>query len=216
MDRLLPPSGRPAALGVPLEYLRCGTTTVGLVVKDGVVLAADKRATAGHLIAHRRVKKIVRVDDRAAITTAGLVADAQMLADWVRNEIRYYKIVLKRPVQISTIASILSGILYSSKWFPFIVQLLVGGYDGAPRLYNLDWFGTLVEEKYVATGSGSPIALGVIESAYSNSLSVEEGVEIAQKAISSAVKRDTASGDGIDLVIITRDRYEERTVPYRT
>ena len=151
---------------IDIQKLLKSTTTVGLVTKDAVILAADKRATAGYYIAHKRVRKILRVDDRIAITTAGLVADAQMLVSWIQNEIKYYKLTLGRPISVKTVASILSLILHGSRYFPYIVQLLVGGYDTAPRLYMLEFFGAITEEKYTATGSGSPIAIGVIEGEY--------------------------------------------------
>ena len=197
---------------IDIRKLLKGTTTVGLVTKDAVILAADKRATAGYYIAHKRVRKILRVDDRIAITTAGLVADAQMLVSRIQNEIKYYKLTLGRPISVKTVASILSLILHSSRYSPYIVQLLVGGYDTAPRLYMLEFFGAITEEKYTATGSGSPIAIGVIEGEYNPEMSVEDAVQLAVKAVKSAMSRDSASGEGVDVVVITKDKYEERTI----
>lgn len=182
-----------------------GTTTVGLATKDAVILAADKRATSGTFIAHRQTKKIILVDSKLAITTAGLVADAQVLADFLSNQIRYYSLVSKHPFTVKAAATLLSSVLYSYKFFPFIVQLLVGGYDTAPRLYSLDWFGSVLEEKYAATGSGSPIALGVIEDGYRDDLSVDEARELAVRAVRMALRRDSATGDGIDSAVITKD-----------
>ncbi len=194
------------------SHLLTGTTTVGLVTKEAVILAADKRATSGYYIAHKKVRKILRVDDRIAITTAGLVADAQMLVSWVQNEIKYYKLSLGRPVSVRAVASILSTILHSSRYFPFIVQLLVGGYDTAPHLFMLEFFGAVTEEKYTATGSGSPIAIGVIEEGYDPSMSIEEAVKLAVRAVKSAIRRDSATGEGVDVVVITKDKYEEITM----
>jgi len=182
------------------------------VTKEAVILAADKRATSGYYIAHKKVRKILRVDDRIAITTAGLVADAQMLVSWVQNEIKYYKLSLGRPVSVRAVASILSTILHSSRYFPFIVQLLVGGYDTAPHLFMLEFFGAVTEEKYTATGSGSPIAIGVIEEGYDPSMSIEEAVKLAVRAVKSAIRRDSATGEGVDVVVITKDKYEEITM----
>ncbi len=199
---MLDPSSDPV-LGKALKH---GTTTVGLRVAEGVVLAADRRATTGYYVAHKKTRKILVVDDRIAVTTAGLVADAQMLVDWVRNEIRRYKIAMKKPIKVAAVANLLSNIIFSSsRIFPYIVQLLVGGYDDAPRLYNLDWFGTLTEEDYIATGSGSPVAMGVIEDGYSHDLSLEEAEKLALRAVTSALKRDTATGNGIDVAVISRD-----------
>ncbi len=192
-----------------------GTTTVGLVAGDKVVLAADKRATAGYFIASRKVKKIVRITDYAAMTISGLVADAQTLADIVREEARLYEIMYGVRPSVKWIATLLSTILFSSKWFPYLVQLIVGGYDAKPRLYTLDLYGSVTEEKYTATGSGSPVAIGVIESEYRDNLSVDEAVSLAAKAVRAATLRDVASGDGIDVMILGRDGVEERFIPLK-
>ncbi len=192
-----------------------GTTTVGLIAEDKVVLAADKRATAGTLIASRRVKKIVRITDYAAMTVSGLVADAQALADIVREEARFYYLVNGYKLSVKGIATLLSNILFSSKWLPYLVQLIVGGYDTRPRLYTLDLYGSITEEKYTATGSGSPVAYGVLEEMYRDDLTVDEAIRIAERAIRSAILRDSATGDGIDVVVIGRESYEERFIPFK-
>ncbi len=200
---------------LPGDYARVakhGTTTVGILVRDGVVLAADKRATAGYYVAHKHVKKIIPVDDRIVITTAGLVADAQMLVNWIRTEIMYYKLSQKKPMKVRSVTTLLANVLFSnSRFYPYIVQLLVGGYDDAPRLFNLDWFGSMTEEKYIATGSGSPIALGVVEDGYSEDLNIEEAEKLAVRAVASALKRDTATGNGIDVAVVTREGIREKT-----
>ncbi len=201
--------GRP----VPVET---GTTTVGLIAGDHVVLAADKRATAGFMIASRRVKKIVKLTDYAAMTVSGVVADAQALADIVREEARLYEMTHGRRLSVKGIATLLSNILFSSKFFPFIVQLIVGGYDEAPRLYTLDFFGSITEDRYTATGSGSPVAYGVLEERYRDDLTVDEAVEIAVQAVRSAMLRDAASGDGVDVVIIGPNSYEEKFIPFKS
>ncbi len=186
-----------------------GTTTVGLVVKDAVILAADKRATAGTYIAHKRTRKIIKVWDRMAITTAGLVADAQMLAEWLENQIRFDMLEKKRPLSVRASAHLLSTLLYSYKLYPFLVQLLIGGYDTKPRLYSLDYFGSVLEEKYAATGSGSPVAIGVIEDNYRDDLPIDKARELAVTAVRTALKRDSATGDGIDSMVITKDGIME-------
>lgn len=176
-----------------------------------MVLAADKRATAGYYVAHRRTKKIVRVWDKIAITTAGLVADAQALADYLESSLKYYTLTAKHPVTVRLAAHYLSQILYSYKLFPLLVQLIVAGYDTEPRLFGLDWYGGIIEDKYIATGSGTPIAMGIIESEYSEDLSTEEARRLAVKAIKAALRRDAATGDGVDTLIIEKERVEEKT-----
>ncbi|MGC9071724.1 MAG: archaeal proteasome endopeptidase complex subunit beta [Acidilobus sp.] len=192
-----------------------GTTTVGLITKDFVILAADKRATAGFLIASRSVKKIVKLTNYAAMTISGLVADAQSLADMVREEARYYEMETGKKLSIFGMATMLANVLSSSKYFPYLVQLLVGGYDKSPRLYAIDPYGGVTEEKVTATGSGSPVALGVLERGYSDDLDLEGAVKLASEAVRSAILRDAATGDGIDVTVVGRDTYQERFIPFR-
>ena len=190
-----------------------GTTTVGIVLRDHVILAADKRATSGHYIAHKHVKKIVRIADNAAITTAGLVADAQALADYLRAQSMYHKLSTGLPMSLRSMAYLLSLILNESKFYPYIVQLLLGGYDyyEGPKLYAIELFGDVTEERYTATGSGSPIAIGIIESEYREDLPVDEAVKLAVRAVVSASLRDAFSGEGVDVAVIGRDYYRELT-----
>ncbi|MEM0046401.1 MAG: archaeal proteasome endopeptidase complex subunit beta [Fervidicoccaceae archaeon] len=190
-----------------------GTTTVGLLAKDAVILAADRRATAGTFIAHKRTKKILRVGDRMALTTAGLVADAQVLADWLNAQIRYLSITRRQAVTVREAAHLLSLILYRYKYFPFYVQLILGGYDSSPKLFSLDLFGSVLEEKYAATGSGSPIAIGVLEEGYKDEMEPEEARKLAVRAVQMALRRDSATGDGVDSVIIGKDGIKEFSDP---
>ena len=190
------------------------TTTVGMVLRDYVVLAADRRATAGYYIAHKRTRKIVKITDYMAMTTSGLVADAQALADILREELRYYELTTGRRASVQAAANILAAIIYSSaRFYPYIVQLLLGGYDTAPRLYMIDWFGTVTSEKYTATGSGSPVALGVIEEGYREDLGLDEAIDLAVKAVRAAMERDTATGNGIDVVVIGKEKYITKSFP---
>ncbi len=188
-----------------------GTTTVGLVCRDGVVMATEKRATMGNFIASRRAKKIYRIADRVAMTTAGAVGDAQFLARLIAVEIKLYEVRKEEKPTIKAIATLLSNILNSTRWFPYFVQLLVGGIDKrGPSIYSIDLLGGAIEEiDIVATGSGSPTAYGVLEDRYSPEMTVDEGVELAVRAIHSAMRRDSASGDGIDVVKITEEGYFE-------
>ncbi|ADM26898.1 proteasome endopeptidase complex, beta component [Ignisphaera aggregans DSM 17230] len=197
-----------------IEKAYRGTTTVGMALKDFVVLAADKKATAGLYVAHKNVKKIVRLTENSAITIAGLVADAQTLADYIRAEAYYYYYINNRPMSIRSMASLLGLILNEYKYFPFIVQLILGGYDyyeGA-KLFSIDYFGDVTEERYTATGSGSPIAIGVIESGYRPEMSIDDAVSLVVKAVATASMRDVFSGGiGVDVVVIGKDFYREMT-----
>jgi len=180
------------------------TTTVGLIAGDYVVLAADKRATAGPAIYHKAVKKIHVITDRAAMTISGLVADAQFLVENARYIVRNYELSTGRPLNMRSLASALSLILSAYlRVYPFIVQLLLGGVDDeGPQLYYLDLYGTITREKYMATGSGSPVAFGVLEEGYREGLNLDEAVDLAVKAVTAALMRDGFSGEGVDVLVI--------------
>ncbi|MFC1786535.1 archaeal proteasome endopeptidase complex subunit beta [Halobacteriota archaeon] len=187
-----------------------GTTTVGLVCDDGVVLATERRATMGNLIASKDAKKIYQIDDKVGMTTAGMVGDAQTLVRSIAVESKLYKIRRQEPMTISATVTLLSNILSGNRYFPYYVQLIIGGVDKkGPGLYSLDAFGgQLTEKRAVATGSGSPIAYGVLEDRYTDNIPIDEGVTLAIRALHTAMKRDSASGDGIDVVKITSKGYE--------
>ena len=190
-----------------MEYK--GTTTIGLVCDKGVVLASEKRATMGHFIASKDAKKVYQIDDLVAMTTAGSVGDAQRLVKWMQVESRLYKMRREESMTVKGIVSLLANILSGNRYYPYFVQLLVGGVDkNGPGIYSLDAVGGLIEEKKaVATGSGSPMAYGVLEDRYMEKMPIDEGVELAVRALHNAMKRDSASGDGIDVVKITTDGY---------
>jgi proteasome beta subunit len=187
-----------------------GTTTVGVLCDGGVVLASESRATMGNFIASSAAKKIYQVDDLVGLTTAGVVGDAQSLVRMVQVEARLFKMQRGEPMTVKAITSMLSNILAARRYFPFMVQLVMGGMDRyGPKIYSLDALGGQIEErKIVSTGSGSPIAYGVLEAMYRPGISIEEGTVLAARAIHTAMKRDSASGDKIELVRIT-DKYEE-------
>ncbi|WFO75724.1 archaeal proteasome endopeptidase complex subunit beta [Desulfurococcaceae archaeon MEX13E-LK6-19] len=189
------------------------TTTVGIKLKDYVVLAADKRATAGVYIAHKKVEKIHMITDYMAMTISGLVADAQRLVDEARVTAKYYELSSNMKPSVKIIAVYLANILSSYlRLSPFIVQLVVGGFDTEPRLYYIDLFGSLSEEDYIATGSGSPTAIGVLERNYSKDMSLEDAINLAKEAIKAAIGRDIFSGEGIDVVVIGKEGSRKETV----
>lgn len=191
-----------------LEIKKTGTTTVGLVCNGGVVLAAEKRSTMGYLVASKESEKILPVEDHIALTVAGVWGDAQTLARYLKAELKLFAIQNQRKISVKGATALLSNILQGSKMFPFIVQLILAGYDDSgPSIFTLDPIGGAEEEKkFFSTGSGSPIALGVLEDRYKDGISIEEGTKIALQAIKSAIERDIASGGkAIDVATITKD-----------
>ncbi len=187
------------------EYMK-GTTTVGLTTNDGVVLVSDKRATMGTLIAHKVVQKSFIIDKHLAATVAGAVGDAQALIRWMRAEARLYRMRKGEEINVQAISTLMGNVLFSSRYFPLIVQLIIGGVDktGA-KLYSLDPLGSAIEDRVIATGSGSPYAYGVLEDAYKENLDIDAATKVAVRAIRAALERDAMTGNGIDVIKITKE-----------
>ncbi|AKB17701.1 MULTISPECIES: archaeal proteasome endopeptidase complex subunit beta [unclassified Methanosarcina] len=191
------------------KYLK-GTTTVGVVCTDGIVLASEQRATMGHFIASKTAKKVYQIDDLVGMTTAGSVGDAQQLVRLVSVESQLYKMRRDESMTIKGITTLMSNFLSANRYYPMMVQLLIGGVDkNGPGIYSLDAMGGSIEETRIsATGSGSPMAYGVLEDQYRENMTVKEGLDLAIRAIHNATKRDSASGENIDVVVITKEAFK--------
>jgi proteasome beta subunit len=187
-----------------------GTTTLGIVFAGGVILATEKRATMGYMIASKKAKKIYQIAERIGMTTAGGVGDAQQLARILTVECNLYQIRRSRTITVGAAATLLSNYLNQNRYMPYYVQLLVGGVDeNGPSVYSVDALGGATkEEEIVATGSGSPMAYGVLEDRFRKDMPKDEAIDIAVRSLKSAMKRDAASGEGIQVVVITKDKYE--------
>lgn len=191
-----------------------GTTTIGLVFNEGVVLATEKRATMGNLVASKKAKKVYQIADRIGMTTAGGVGDAQQLARIMQVECSLYQIRRAKPMTVGAASTLLSNYLNQNRGYPFYVQLLVGGVDvtGA-SVYSVDALGGASrEDDIVATGSGSPFAYGVLEDRYEEKMNEKDAVDLAVRALRSAMRRDVGSGEDINIVVITKDKFEESSM----
>lgn len=189
-----------------------GTTTLGVVCKDGVILASDTRVTMGYYVAHKAGKKVYQIDDHLGMTIAGTVADAQKVVDILIANAKLYKISLNRPMPVSSAARLVANLLFQNRYVPLSTQVLVGGVDDTgPHVYNLDPYGSLMEEKSIATGSGSPIALGILEDKYREGMPIKELLPIIAKAVNAAMKRDVASGNNYNITVIDKHGYKELT-----
>jgi len=189
-----------------------GTTTLGVVCKDGVILASDTRVTMGFYIAHKFGKKVYKIDDHLGMTIAGTVADAQRVVDILIANAQLYKINMNRPMPVSSAARLIANLLFSVRYVPLATQVLIGGVDDTgPHVFSLNPFGSLTEEKSVSTGSGSPIAYGVLEDKYREGMSVNELLPTIVKAVNAAMKRDVASGDSYNVTVIDENGYRELT-----
>jgi proteasome beta subunit len=192
------------------DLKKTGTTTLGIVCKEGVVIASEQRATMGTLIAHKKTKKLYKIDDHLALATAGLVGDLQTLARYLNAEANLYRLKRHTKMPVKSAATLMANILNQRKFAPYYVQLILGGYDSSGGyVYSLDAAGGAIPDNYTSAGSGSPYVFGVLEDSYKDNLSTNEGVDIAIRAITAAMNRDSASGGMINIAVITKDGFRE-------
>jgi len=192
------------------ERLLKGTTTIGIVCKDGVVLATERRATAGSFISNKQTQKLFRIDANIGITIAGLVGDAQVLARYLKAEVSLYRLRRSAPLTAEGAATLLANILSGNRYYPYYAWLILGGVDGkGNHVFSVDPAGGCIEDRYVSVGSGSTIAYGLLEEGYSRDMSTSDAVDLALRGLTAAMKRDSASGDGYLVHIITPKEYRE-------
>lgn len=193
------------------KTLSTGTTTLAIVCKDGLVLAADKRATAGYMIANKKTKKIQQIADTMVITMAGTVSDAQLLTKLIKAELQLKKIRTGRENTVKEAANLLANMVYWNirrmSMIPGIAHFILGGSDESGNyIYDIYPDGSLSQiDDYISSGSGSVMAFGVLETLYSKNLTVADGVDLAIKALNAAMQRDIASGNGAMVVTVTKD-----------
>lgn len=198
-----------------MEQNKTGTTTIGVICKEGVVLAADKRVTAGYMVVDKKFNKIIQISDTIAVTIAGSVSDVQMLIKIIKAQIRLASLRRGKELNVKETTNLLANIVYSSirrpSMVPSITGFLVGGKDNKGfGLYEVGIAGDVIEaDDYKADGSGSQFALGVLESYYKKDLPIKEATKIAIKALNAAIQRDIASGNGIDVITITKDGIQK-------
>ncbi|MFB6156912.1 MAG: archaeal proteasome endopeptidase complex subunit beta [Haloferacaceae archaeon] len=186
------------------EGMKTGTTTVGLTTEEGVVLATDMRASAGNMISSKDVQKVEEIHPTGALTIAGSVSAAQSLIRSLKAEVRLYETRRGEDMSMQALSTLTANFLRSGAFF--IVAPLLGGVDeDGPHVYSLDPLGGMTEEDYAVSGSGSQYALGVLEREYEAEGSVDDARRVAARAIDSAVERDVASGNGINVAEVTAD-----------
>ena len=191
---------------------KTGTTTVGLICKDAVVLGTDRRATMSYFVASKTAEKLHKIQDHLYMTIAGSVADAQFLVDILKAETSIYQLKREKKIHVRTAGKMLSNLLYQNKMFPYQVGLILGGVTSSegPILLNLGAYGSILPDKFIAVGSGQNFSYGVLEAKYKDDLSIDEGKEIIKKAVTSSIIRDMASGNGIDIAIIKENGPADR------
>ncbi len=194
------------------ERLLKGTTTIGIVCKDGVVLATERRATAGNFISNKQTQKLFKIDQNIGITIAGLVGDAQVLARYLKAEVSLYRLRRSAPLSAEGAATLLANILSGNRYYPYYAWLILGGVDAkGGHVFSVDPAGGCIEDRFVSVGSGSSFAYGLLEEGYSRDMSTADAVDLALRGLTAAMKRDSASGDGYLVNVITAKDYRELT-----
>jgi len=191
-----------------------GATTLGVACKDGVIIASEKRVTYGRLVVSKSGKKVFKLTNNIGAACAGLIGDMQILMREIAAYTRLYELDNKRSISVRSSAKMLSSILFQRRFFPYITQTIVGGVDEeGPNVYTLDPFGSVIPDKYAVIGSGAEVAVGVLEASYKDGLSLDECRELVLRAMRSALARDATSGNGIDLLLVTKNGIKEETMP---
>lgn len=189
-----------------------GATAVGISFDNGVVLASEKRVSYGNFVVNKNTKKTFPVTDKVGAACAGMIADMQILVRQVGALAKIRKLETRRNVPPNSIAKMMSVIMFERRFFPLLTQVIVGGIDNKPQIYTLDPLGSVLPDEYAAVGSGAEMALGVMDGEFRANMSKQSAKELAVKAIKSSIQRDSASGDGIDLLSMTQNRQEEESL----
>jgi len=196
------------------EFMIPGATAVGLTFDGGVVLAAEKRFTYGNFIMSKTGKKVFMLNSNTGAAFAGMIGDMQVLARNMQAMIRMREMETRRKMTPNSVAKLMSVVMYNRKMMPFLNQVILAGAEGTPSIYILDALGSVIPDKYAVIGSGTEIAIGVVESEFVDGMSEERARELAIKSIKAASQRDAASGDGIDLLVISGSGIKEEKVAF--
>ena len=199
------------------NFLKSGTTLVGIVCKDGVVMGADRQSTAGNLVVGKNIQKVIQINDYLVISATGMVADIELQKKVIKAELKLKELKSKRRPTVREAANLIGMMTYRNirqpSMIPSIVGTLVAGFneDGSVELYTIEPAGTAMKvEDYDANfGSGMPYVLGFLEREYKKDINIKEGVKLALESIKSSTQRDTGSGFGIDVFAIKKDNISQ-------
>jgi proteasome beta subunit len=186
-----------------------GATAVGISYDGGIILAAEKRVSYGNFVVNKNTKKIFPVTEFVGAACAGMIADMQVLVRQVSALAKIRRLEIRRNVATNSIAKLMSVIMFERRFFPLLTQVVVGGVEYRPQIFTLDPLGSVLPDDYAAVGSGAEMALGVMDAEYSRDMSEENARNLVIKAIKSSILRDSSSGDGIDMLTITKNNLRE-------
>lgn len=194
-----------------------GATAVGVSYDNGIVLASEKRIAYGNFLVSKTTKKTFQITPFVGATCAGLVADMQILSLQISALAKIRKMELKREIPPNSISKMMSNMMYERRFFPLLTQVIVGGVVDKPVIYTLDPLGSVLPDDYAAVGTGAEMALGVLDPMFeklsqeNKQLTEKEAIDLAKKSIKAASMRDSFSGDGIDILVLTKDGAKEIT-----
>ncbi|HEY6885894.1 MAG TPA: proteasome subunit beta [Nitrososphaeraceae archaeon] len=191
-----------------------GATAVGISYVNGVILASEKRVSYGNFVVNKNTRKTFSVTNHVGAACAGMVADMQVLVRQVGALAKIRKLETRRDVAPNSIAKLMSVIMFERRFFPLLTQVIVGGILIKPEIYTLDPLGSVLPDEYASVGTGAEMALGILDDEYKPNMPEEKAREIAVKAIKSSVQRDSSSGDGIDLLLITKKGANEESIRF--
>ncbi|MHA1436387.1 MAG: proteasome subunit beta [Promethearchaeota archaeon] len=190
-----------------------GACGVAIKCKDGVVLGNDNRATWSYTVMNKSTKKVFKITDNIGLAAYGLIGDFQILVKILKAQANLYELDARGKISTKSIGKMVSNYLYSRKMFPLFTNIVIAGVDkDGPKLYTLDAIGSLIPDDYGTAGTGMLMSMGILEVEYSPDMNIEEGEKLVEKTIRNAIKRDAMSGNGIDLLIITKDGAREKHI----
>jgi proteasome beta subunit len=188
-----------------------GATAVGITYDGGVVMASERRISYGNFVVSKNTKKTFKITDFVGACCAGMVADMQVLAMQMRAMTKIRKMEIKREIPPNSVAKMMSSLMYERRYYPLLTQVIVGGVDGYAVIYTLDPLGSVLPDDYASVGTGAEMALGVLDQEFKPKMSEKDAVTLAVKSIKSAIMRDNASGDGIDVLVVDKNGTREFT-----
>lgn len=194
-----------------MDIKKSGTTTVGVRTKDCVILAADQKATMGYFAAELDSRKVYKLTNRIGLTIAGGMGDAQTLVRFLRSQAKLFEVERDNQITTKALVTFIANILSGNRYYPFMVQFIIGGYTGASYLYSMDAVGSIADvDDYTVTGSGSEFAMGVLDTHYDASMKKEDAIKLAVRAVQAAKKRDVMSGGiGVTIMVIDANGIQE-------
>ena len=209
--------------------IKTGTTTVGIKIDNAVILAADMRASMGHIAYDEESKKIYKITDNLAVTNAGNVGDSLTIIRFLRSQANLYELERESKFTAKAAVTLLSNVLNSNRYYPFIAQFIIGGMNSTSELYEISPYGGILERKnYAATGSGTELALITLDHGFKENMNEDEAIKLAIKAIEAGKSRDIYSGGkSVSVTVIDNsgvrvldkndvDRAKETELPINT